>query len=421
MSLKIKLWLGSVLLITLVARLCVADTLQHVIIVSRHGVRAPTWTSERLRRYSAEPWPDFGVPPGYLTPHGSALMKLLGSYYRELYEQQGLLTTSGCENADRIYFRADTDQRTIESARALSEALLPGCKLEIHSEKPGVSDSLFDPIEAGTAKPDPNLTTAALNGRVGPQLSAVVESHRLEFQLLQRVLNGAGKPAQSLFDEPLALKTEQNAVTLTGPLSIASTLTQNLLLEYANGMSGTQFGWGRLTASDLQQLLILHTAYAELMRRTPYLAQARGSNLLDHVVRTLEQAASHKRVSGSIGPLNSSITVISGHDTNISNLSGLLALSWALPSHQPDDVPPGGALIFSLWKSPTGEKLVRLQFVAQSLEQMHDARPLSLANPPLVAKLFVPGCSRAQEGYPCSWTDFRTTAQKAILLQFVNR
>lgn len=58
-----------------------ADLLQQVVIVTRHGVRAPTWTPERLNQYSAAQWPDFSVPPGYLTPHGRALMKLMGEFY----------------------------------------------------------------------------------------------------------------------------------------------------------------------------------------------------------------------------------------------------------------------------------------------------------------------------------------------------
>jgi len=43
------------------------------------------------------------------------------------------------------------------------------------------------------------------------------------------------------------------------------------------------------------------TAYAELMRRTPYLARTRGSNLLSRIVRTIEQAATGKIVKGELG------------------------------------------------------------------------------------------------------------------------
>ena len=70
--------------------------LRYVVIITRHGVRSPTWTNDRLNQYSAEPWPDWGVPPGYLTPHGRALMQLMGAYYRDWLLSQRLLTPQGC-------------------------------------------------------------------------------------------------------------------------------------------------------------------------------------------------------------------------------------------------------------------------------------------------------------------------------------
>src|SRR5262249_32807744 len=154
---------------------------------------------------------------------------------------------------------------------------------------------------------------------------------------------------------------------------------------------------------------------------TPYLAQIRGSNLLNHIVQTMEQAVTHKTVKGALGTTDSRVVVIVGHDTNVSNLSGMLGLSWVLPTYQPDDVPPGGALIFSLWKSSNGEPLVRLQFITQTLEQMHKATPLTMQNPPIIANLFVPQCSMAQDGYPCRWSNFKQLANSAIVPLFVEK
>ena len=75
----------------------------------------------------------------------------------------------------------------------------------------------------------------------------------------------------------------------------------------------------------------LHAFYADMMRRTEYVARARGSNLLEHVLLSLQQAESGKPVPGALGRPGDALLVLAGHDTNLSNLSGMLGLSWSLP------------------------------------------------------------------------------------------
>jgi len=358
-----KLLLALLLALPLAAQ---TDQLQFAVIVSRHGVRSPTWEPQRLNQYSSAPWPDFGVAPGLLTPHGRTLMKIMGTFYRDHFS--ALLAQRPCAAA--AYFRADSEQRTLESARALAEGLLPDCQTEIHT-----ADN--DPIFQGTT-PDPKLAAAAVAGRTGPQPDALIAAHQPAFDQLNRLLKGSGQTVKSL--------------------AVASTLSEDLLLEYAEGMTGDKLGWGRLTPASLLEVMSLHTAYADLMRRTPYLARTRGSSLLSYILKSLEQAAA--------GKAPASLLVIAGHDTNLSSLSGMLGLSWLLPSYQPDDAPPGGALIFTLWRSAEGQYSVRLQFIAQTLDQMHGTVPLSPQNPPAIANVFVPACSSAQEGYPCPLNAF---------------
>jgi 4-phytase/acid phosphatase len=387
--------------------------LKYAVVVTRHGVRSPTWTAERLNQYSSESWPDFGVPPGNLTPHGRELMKQMGEYYRQYFSAEKLLGQPQCADAARVYFWADTDQRTMETARALAESILPGCRTDVHSAGPeGKTDPLFDPAEAGVVKPDWEMARAAVAGRMGPTLDAIVDANRTAFDMLNRVLNGNGKASMSIFAQPMSLSATATGASMSGPLNFASTFTENLLLEYTDGMSGRRFGWGRLSVSDLEQIMSLHTTYAELMRRTPYLARTRGSNLLNYVLQAMNKAAT--------GKAGNALMIISGHDTNLSNLSAMLDLSWLLPSYQPNDVPPGGALVFSLWQAAgDSRQFVRLQFMAQTLDQMHEGTTLSMTTPPAIADIFVPGCSAASPGFRCEWTAFQKAAAAAIDPAFV--
>jgi 4-phytase/acid phosphatase len=383
-----------------------APRLAYVVIVSRHGVRSPTWDTARLNQYSAEPWPDWGVPPGNLTSHGRALIELMGAYYRGWLSAEHLIRQEGCQDAAHVYIHADKDQRTLETGRAFAETLLPGCGLEVHSLPNGQSDPLF----SGAGTPDPQRSLAAVTERLGPAPQKLIDEHRGALDMLQSILRG-----HAVASEGIGVALNGKSVELTGPFATGSTFSENLLLEYTDGIQGKALGWGRLTLENLNRVMELHAVYADLMRRTPYLARTRGSNLLAHVLLSLEQAAAGKAMAGALGQPGDALLVLAGHDTNLSNLSGMLGLTWKLAGYQPDDTPPGGALIFSLWRdSETGRLSIKLRYVAQTLDQMRNASPLSAASPPAFQDVPLPGCETDQRDKGCSWETARLLLQKAI-------
>src|SRR5882762_4292268 len=49
------------------------DELRLVIVVSRHGIRAPIESETRGNRFNKKQWPTWPVAPGVLTPHGAAV------------------------------------------------------------------------------------------------------------------------------------------------------------------------------------------------------------------------------------------------------------------------------------------------------------------------------------------------------------
>jgi 4-phytase/acid phosphatase len=255
---------------------------------------------------------------------------------------------------------------------------------------------------------------AAVRDRLGADPQKPIADHRVALDTLQFLLGGKSEAPASL-----GVSLKGKSVELTGPFTTGSTFSENLLLEYTNGIEGPALGWGRLTSENLNRVLELHSVYADLMRRTPYLARARGSNLLAHVLHSMEQAVGRKPLAGALGQPGDLLLVLSGHDTNLSNLSGMLGLSWKLPGYQSDDTPPGGALIFALWRDPdTGQFTVKLRYLAQTLDQMRNASPLSIAAPPAGQDVSLPGCEAAQRDKGCPWETARLTMQKAIDPQF---
>lgn len=381
--------------------------LQLVVMLSRHGVRAPMGARDLYGKYAAAPWPAWDVPPSYLTAHGYQLMKLFGAWDRTEFASEKLFAATGCAGAAGVSIVADSDQRTRETGKALAEGMFPGCEIAVHAQAEGTHDPLFRPIESGAVHPDAALASAAILGRIGGNPENIKEAYRAQLTELDRVLAGCGHaPASatrtSLFDIP-------DAHTL---VATAATIAENLLLEYSEGMSQADTGWGCLDGARLRTIMQANSASWDYGFRTPTVARAYASTLLDRILKTMEQSARGEAVPGALGKPGDRLVILVGHDTNIATVAGALGIDWVFDGRV-DDTPPGGALLFELWRPQDGGKpFVRLEYIAQTLEQMRNAETLTPANPPAVAPIFVPGCGRAD--LSCSWEGFSAAMHASI-------
>jgi 4-phytase/acid phosphatase len=404
--------------------------LKYVVVISRHGARSPTGKLETLSQYSRQSWPKWNNPAGYLTEHGAKLMTLFGAYDRELFASEGLLAPSGCADAEHIHIVADSDQRTRETGRSLAAGLAPGCKIEVTALEEGVNDPLFHPRGNGS-KEESALAVAALAGRIGDNPQGLTEAYRPQLTALEEVLlnckakdpgcaNTSSAQTHSLFDIPASIAPGKgdHAVELSSPLTVASTMTENFLLEYTEDMDASDVGWGRVDLMKLRELLQLHVAAEDISLRTSYLARAQSSNLLDHVLHSVEQAGSGHAVAGALDQPGNRLLIFVGHDTNLASIAGALSLNWLIDGRR-DDTPPGGALVFELWKTPaSGAYEVRAYYTAQTLDQMRNAVPLSLKTPPERVPVFIPGCGQANGS--CTLRGFEATLKAVIQETRVN-
>jgi 4-phytase/acid phosphatase len=398
--------------------------LQFVVVLSRHGVRSPIGNTDLLNKYSAAPWPKWDVKPSYLTPRGYQLMKLFGAWDRVKFSDQGLLAPSGCDDAAHVTILADSDQRTRETGKALAEGMFFGCSIEVHAQAEGTVDPLFR-VVGGLHPEDSALAAAAIAGRIGGDPGQVTEAFRPQLAALDRVLAGCGHAAlpdakrTSIFDVPVAIGGGSNyASGYSGPLTVASAMAENLLLEYATGMSEANTGWGCVDGETLRALMQLDTAAWDYGFRTPAVARIYAANLLDRIERSMEQNIIGKPVPGALGKPDDRLLIIVGHDTNIVTVAGALGVDWIIDGRV-DDTPPGGALLFEIWRPRDGgQPFVRMEYTAQTLEQMRQAQSLTPANPPAMAPIFVPGCSR--EDKSCTWEGFTGAVHGAINPAYVS-
>ncbi len=399
--------------------------LRFVVYLSRHGVRSPTGKLQQYSQYSAAPWPAWEVQPGYLTPHGYHLMELFGAYDRMELASQRLLSDKGCAEAEQVTFYADSDQRTQETGKALAAGIFPGCRIPVHALPEGTNDVLFHPAAAGVSAADSALAAAAIAGRIGGDPVNLTKAFHTQLADFDHLLatcgaNGAAqKERTSLLDIPATLTPGKgdHAADLRGPINTASTLSENILLEYTQGMDAKDVAWGCIDGPKLRSLIDLHTAASDFAQRTPAVAKMQATNLLDRIDRSLEQAVIGKPLPMLPGKPSDRALFLIGHDTNISNIAGLLDLTWIADGRR-DDTAPGSTLIFELWKDKqTQAYSVRIYLVVQTLEQMRSAATLTLSNSPERIPLFLPGCSRAD--YACSWPDFSRTLRSAIDARYI--
>ena len=385
--------------------------LTYALILTRHGVRSPLLKNEEMARFAAQPWPEWEVPAGILTPHGRRVMELMGSYYRAYYTAAGLLSGDPAQDAAKLFFRSDANQRTIETARAMGAGLVPGRTIAVHA-LPMTNEHSHDPLldpDTPLERADSGLKAAAQLGRIGGDYRPVLEEYGPAFASLERVLlGGDGAPPPG--------KVSLLSLAPDGPLwGTAQRLVDAITLEYADGKPMSEIGWGRFRRDNMVQLMSLSSFNFDLNWRSSYRARAAASNLAAHILATLEQAAAGRAVDGALGAPGDRMAVLVGHDSNLVPLAGVLDVEWRVPGASFNPVLPGGAMVFELRRQRAdGRFLVRTRYVTPTLDQTRAAAPFTLDAPPAAAAIFVPGCSLASPGYDAPLEAFAAHVRAAI-------
>lgn len=377
-----RLLFGLVALALIVQPACAEPVLEKVLILERHGVRPPTKPPEAFAKYSAQPWPQWPVAPGELTPHGAEAMRAMGAGLRVRYAS---LLSDKCPPPSSVFVWADNaDQRTRESSKAIAATLAPGCAVSAQWAPEGSHDPLF---HSGNLC---HIDEQAAASQVSTRFDAMMRNDGQRYSHALATLNHILMPGCAGDACPLAGETHVSASgKIEGPLSTGATLSENLLLEYTEGLPDKDVGWGRAASTEkIAAVMPLHEMEADLTRTTPLLAARNGSLLAEQIAEFL--GAPKRAATLAPLPADARLVVLLGHDTNLSNIAGMLGVSWHLPQ-QPDSTAPGTALAFEVWRQGRDARTVRVVVLYQTLEQLRSAAPLSGA--PMHVNVSVPGCS----------------------------
>ena len=367
-----------------------SDRFVFAVVVTRHGVRS---ISKAPPEYSWADWQP--VAPSYLTARGYRLMTYMGQFYRVYFDANGIPVTCATPN---VYLYADKDQRTLESGQALIEGMCGKANaMPMHHAadlSKATDDPLFDPT--GWALSQHRIDAAASRAAVLAALpkppSALVTEHAADFAGLQKVLDArCGGTCAPVTGGASSVDDDKDGLTEAGgPLKTASSYAEDLFLEYAQCNPDAP--------ADLSDAMRLHVLAYDVNARNRYNPLVRGGTLFAHIVAMLEVKAGRAHPDVDIPDIRHDDAVIfSGHDTQLGALGGILNAHWEPGGGiVEDDMPPGSALIFALYRTSSNQYRVRMRFAYETIEQFHHYKLVN--NGAASVPVRMPGC----DGEDCS-------------------
>lgn len=375
---------------------------EQVIMLFRHGVRAPLEGEIGAMELARQPWPRWQTPASVLTPHGREGMRLLGVYDRERYSALGLLPKTGCPTDGSVSIWTNTEQRTIASGQALAEGLAPNCHLIVGHQPPGSEDPLFHPIEAHAVPFDAKEAVREVIAQTGGP-AKLTAPYRDAIRSMESILDcrAAGCDIAAT-PSSLTPGSDGRSMNLKGSIAITSGTAEVFLLQYAEGMPLDQVGWGRATRERIAEISRLHALLFDIHARPDYMARRIAGPMVQHVLAMLAHADAPR------------LNLMVASDNNIAALTSLLGVHFQIDGYGYEDQPPGGAFVLEVLRDPaSGERYVRSFYQAQTLEQLRQLTPLSRTQPPVIGRLVIDAC-KMQGSEVCRLGDFEALLRRRM-------
>jgi glucose-1-phosphatase len=398
--------------------------LQQVLIMSRHGIRAPLVNyGDVLAESTTHTWPKWQTEGGLLTPKGGQVEEHMGHYFRAWLAKTQLVPAAQCPTAGQVFSYANSLPRTIDTAKHFISGAFPGCDLSVVNRvEIGKMDPVFNPII--TAEVNDKFKTDALNsvnqhaGEGG--IDGLNQRLKPNYQLLQNIMDYQNSKVCKQ-DKQCDLASQPSSVVLTqgkepgitGPLRMATGAADAFMLQYYEGFPMKDVAWGKIkTSEQWTQLETIKNMYHETLFGSPAIAANAAKPLLTFIAGALNKdyAKSEDQQSAQ----KAKLALLVGHDSNIASLlAALKTKDYTLPG-QYERTPISGAVVFQRWHDKKTDKdLMKIEYVYPTAKQIRNNTPLSLKNPPQRVTLQIEGCETDKQGF-CPMDTFTQVLQKDL-------
>ena len=369
--------------------------LSKVLVLSRHNLRSPTRSGSRIvNSLTPHSWFHWTAGPGELSMKGAHLETIMGQYFRQWLESEGLIGANYVPEIGEMRFYANSYQRTIATTRYFSSGMLPmaNIRVERHFEL-NESDPVFLPSPPETLSDEFRARTAKEIEALGG-ISGIGKRLESDAALIAEIIDFkdseyARKKGMTSFTAD-DLSFDIDTMRLTGSLRVAGRASDALSLQYyeANGEEETpQAAFGHtLTFKQWQDITRVKDMGINAYFYLPTMAGHFARPLLA-VMR--DEMAEDGRI----------FTFLCGHDVNLATVLPALGVEeYTLQDTIEGRTPIGAKLVIEKRINEDGESYGSLKLVYQSAKQMQSREPLSLEHPPTIVPLQLKGLQANEDG-----------------------
>ena len=372
-------------------------TLDKVVVLSRHNIRSPmSGSGSLLSDITPHTWFPWTSQPSELTLRGGAMETIMGQYFRQWLEAEGLFPANYQPEDGEVRFYANSKQRTIATSTFFSAGLLPvwDTPIETHAEY-DTMDPVFSPVLTFCTPAyaeDVIAQISEMGGDAG--LEGIHAELRDAFSLLMDVADieesesyREGKYGDLLEDATELIIGAESEPGVRGPIKTGTSVADALTLQYYEEADAKKAAFGHeLTDDDWREMHKIVDTFTDMLFTAPLIAVNVAHPLLEEL--RAELLAEGRRFS-----------FLCGHDSNIASVLAALGVEeYELPNTIEPKTPIGVKLVFARYLDQSGEAYYTVSLVYASTQQLRELSLLSPENPPMEAFLRFAGAEANADG-----------------------
>lgn len=340
--------------------------LEQVVVLSRHNIRSPLSGGDSLLgSITPHEWFEWSSPASQLSLRGGTLEADMGQYFRKWLESEGLFPENYHPDEEAVRVYANAKQRTIATAQFFTAGLLPTVNEDV--EYHGEFDTM-DPVF------NPQLTyisdsyVKAAKEQIDEMYSERIKDLADNYELIEDVVDMEDSPAVRdgtvrpfTTDDTEVILEKDKEPAMTGSLKTACSVSDALTLQYYEEPDPVKAAFGNsLSEEQWTEIADVKDVYNDVLFSAPLVA----CNIANPLI---------KEIYSEMDAPGREFTFLCGHDSNIGSvLAALDCADYDLPATIEKKTPIGVKLVFSKWKSGSGEVFWDVDMMYQTTRQLRN-------------------------------------------------